>query len=75
VETGFLGRHSGAPRSGEPGIHEHRPATVARQRELVAKKKAAGQDIKVSQSLLDTFEVTLAMLEYHLALIRKEART
>lgn len=45
--------------------------TVARQRALVARQKAAGHDTTASQSL-DAFECSLAGFEDHLDSICKE---
>ena len=45
---------------------------VERQRKLVARKKAIGEDATASEALLETFERTLALLEDHLRLILKE---
>jgi hypothetical protein len=44
---------------------------VGRQRELIAKKKALGQDTAASEDLLDIFERTLARFEEDLQVILK----
>ena len=56
----------------ERHVREGRRAVV-RQREIVARKKAAGQNSVMSQTLLDTFERTLAAFEEYLAAIRDAA--
>ena len=46
--------------------------TVARQRQLVARQKALGQDTAVSESLLSEFQRSLVVFEEDLQSIRDQ---
>jgi hypothetical protein len=68
----MLGGSSEVRAMAERRVQEGR-RTIARQRELIARQKALGQDTTISQSLLDEFEQSQTIFETDLHRINSES--